>query len=466
MVSATPEGYQRVKIPNGWAPRQHQLKLWRAMMDDNCLHAAAVWHRRAGKDSTALNVTCAKAHQRIGTYWHMLPEKEQARKAIWDGMDRDGKRIIDQVFPHDIRAGVSDQEMRIDLKCGSAWQVVGSDSYNSLVGSNPIGVVNSEFSIANPAARDYIRPILLENGGWEMYLYTPRGKNHGYTLFEMARKNPAWFAELLTIEDTLIITPEMIQAERDEGMDDDMLQQEYWCSFEGVKQGSIYGEAMALARKQGRVMESIPLDRRFPVNTFWDIGHSDTTAICFHQDVGGGKHHFIRSYEDSGRDTAHFIQYLRDTGYLFGRHYLPHDAKNVTLASKGNPLGENVWNQFIGLGIPASTLVLVPRTPDLWTAVSGVRMRIDNCYFDETNAGGLVSALTSYRKKWDDVRKTYLATPVHDWSSNYADSFRQWAQGYTAQGNAGAFTAPGAVAQSKFTRPSTMTRPAQKSVGY
>lgn len=464
-MAATPEGYTRIVIPNQWKPRAHQTKLWRAMMDPGFKHAVAVWHRRAGKDSTALNATCAKAHQRIGTYWHMLPEKEQARKAIWDGMDRDGRRIIDQVFPHDIRAGVSDQEMRIDLKCGSAWQVVGSDSYNSLVGSNPIGVVNSEYSIANPAARDYIRPILLENGGWEAYLYTPRGRNHGYTLYEMAVKNPDWFAELLTINDTLIITPEMLDAERAEGMDDDMLDQEYFCSFEGVKQGSIYGPAMSDARKAGRIT-TLAVDRRFPVNTFWDIGHGDTTAIVWHQDVGGGKHHFIRSYEDSGRDPAHFVGKLHEAGYLYGAHYLPHDAKNITLASKSHPLGANVWDQLIGLGVPASQLRLVPRTPDKWTAINATRMRLDSCYFDEVNAAGLVSAMTSYRKKWDDVRKTYLSDPVHDWSSNYADAFRQWSQGYTgAGGNSGSFTAPSNVQQSRFTRP-TMTKPAQKSVGY
>ena len=453
-----------ITIPHLWKPRPHQLKLWRYMMGGG-LHAAAIWHRRAGKDSTALNATCALAHQRRGVYWHMLPEKEQARKAIWDGMDKDGRRIIDQVFPHVLRSGVSDQEMRIDLKCGSAWQVLGSDNYNSLVGSNPVGVVHSEYSIANPAAREYLRPILLENGGWEAYLYTPRGKNHGYTLYEMALKNPAWFCELLTVNDTMIVTPEQIQDERDDGMDDDMIEQEYFCSFEGVRQGSIYGDAMSTARKMGRIMQ-LGVDRRFPVNTFWDIGHSDGTAIVFHQDVGGGRHHFIRSYENTGQDPAHFVQYMRDTGYMFGKHYLPHDAKNVTLSSKSHQLGENVWDQLVGLGVPASQLVLVPRTPDLWTAITGTRMRIDSCWFDETNASGLISALVSYRKKWDDARKCYQSQPYKDWTSEYADAFRQWSQGYQASGGrASTFTMPAALPNAVRHAPHTRTI-GQSRAGY
>ncbi len=454
-----------IDIPNDWEPRPHQLPLWRYMVQDKPgLRAAAVWHRRGGKDSTLLNVTAVKSHQRKGTYWHMLPEKEQARKAIWNGIDIAGRRIIDQVFPMALRLKTIDDEMRIDLKCGSVWQVVGSDHFNSLVGANPVGVVLSEYSVGNPAAWDYIRPILLENGGWAAFPYTPRGKNHGHTLFEMARKNPQWFAELLTVDDTHLITPEMIQSERDSGMDDDMILQEYFCSFEGVRQGSIYGEAMARARREGRIMQLV-VDRRFPVNTFWDIGHADGTAIVFHQDVGGGKHHFVRSYEAQGQDIGHYVQYLKDTGYMFGRHFLPHDSKNVTLSSKGNPAGDNVWDQMISAGMPAKDMVIVPRTPDLWTAISGVRARMDGAFFDEENAAGLISALTSYRKKWDDVRKCYASVPYKDWTSEYVDAFRQWSQGYTATANAGSFTRPQAAPGVQM-QPPRITVVANRRAGY
>ena len=109
---------------------------------------AVVWHRRAGKDSTALNMTAVDMMTRVGTYWHLFPEQAQARRAIWNGIDRQGRRIIDQVFPEALRKRTSSQEMLIELKNGSIWQMAGSDNYDSLVGSNPIGVVFSEWPLA------------------------------------------------------------------------------------------------------------------------------------------------------------------------------------------------------------------------------------------------------------------------------------------------------------------------------
>lgn len=431
-------------------------------MDNGGLRAVAVWHRRAGKDSTALNFTASAAHRRIGTYWHMLPESAQGRKVVWDGIDKQERRIIDQVWPEELRKATIKDEMKIELKIGSIWQVVGSDNYLSLLGANPIGVVFSEYSLANPSAWDYIRPILAENGGWAIFLYTPRSKNHGFKLFQMATKNKDWFAELKTVDDTLLISPKVIQEERDSGMDDDLIMQEYFCSWQGVQQGSIYGDQMSKARAQGRI-GAIPYDRRYPVNTFWDIGHSDTTSIICHQMVGA-QDRFLYSYENSGQDVAHYVAQLKDRDYLYGNHYLPHDAKNVTLAAKSNPLGKNVWDQCIALGM--RDLVLVPRTPDVWTAINATRGRFSTAYFDDVGCTGLLNALESYHKKWSEERKCFEDQPYHDWSSNYCDAFRQWAQGYKGpQGQAGVFTLPSALPTGIQSAKQASTI-AQKRVGY
>lgn len=420
---------QRIVIPNEWNPREHQLPLWNYMVGGG-LRAVAVWHRRAGKDSTALNWTCVAAHQRVGGYLHMLPEAAQARKAIWLAIDKQGRRVIDQAFPKELRARTIDQEMLIEFKNGSTWQVAGSDNYNSLVGTNYIGVVFSEYSVGNPAAWDYIRPILTENGGWAFFIYTPRGRNHGLRLFRMAEKNPDWFAQLLSVEDTAIIPPEAIQAERDAGMDDDMIEQEYFCSWEGVRQGSIFGGVLAEARKAGRVGR-FPYDPRYPVNTFWDIGHSDTTAIWFHQQIQG-EDRFIHAYEQAGEDVPFFVRYLRERGYLYGQHFLPHDCKNTTLAAKSNPLGKNVWDQLWGLGV--RDLVKVDRTPDVWTSIAATRTRVATATFDAEGCSKGIDALESYHKKWHEATRSYSNEPVHDWSSNFADAFRQWGDGWRAKG--------------------------------
>jgi len=135
-----------ISIPNNWEPRPHQLPFFRAM-DSGAKRACVVWHRRAGKDSAALNYTAKSMLQRKGSYWHLFPQANQSRKAIWNGIDGEGRPILEQVFPPSIRKRTSTQEMLIELVNGSTWQLAGSDNYDSLVGSNPVGVVFSEWSL-------------------------------------------------------------------------------------------------------------------------------------------------------------------------------------------------------------------------------------------------------------------------------------------------------------------------------
>ena len=75
------------------------------------------------------------------------------------------------------------------------------------VGINPVGCVFSEFSLQDPKTWAFTRPILRENGGWAIFNFTPRGKNHAYELYLMAKNNPDWFCQKLTIDDTKVLTP-------------------------------------------------------------------------------------------------------------------------------------------------------------------------------------------------------------------------------------------------------------------
>lgn len=179
-----------------------------------------------------LNLTARDMHKRKGTYWHLFPEQTQARKAIWNGIDKQGRRIIHQFLPDEVVKRRSSQEMLIETNFGSIWQMAGSDNFDSLVGSNPIGVVFSEWALANPASWDYIRPILLENNGWALFITTPRGRNHAYTTHMMAQQQDAWFDQILTVDDTGVLTHEDIEGERAQGMPESKVLQEYYCSFE------------------------------------------------------------------------------------------------------------------------------------------------------------------------------------------------------------------------------------------
>ena len=409
-------------LPNSWEPRGHQLPLW-GFLENGGKRAVAVWHRRAGKDSTALNFTACAAHERQANYWHMLPSAKQGRKGVGEAIDRQGRRVIDQAFPEALRDSKRDDEMLIRLKCGSTWQVVGSDNFDSLIGANPAGVVFSEYSVADPRAWDYIRPILAENGGWALFIYTPRGRNHGSSLYEMARKTPGWFAEKLTVDDTNIIGPEIIAEERASDMPEEMIQQEYYCSFQAALVGAYYGKLMETAERDNRIT-SVPWQPDYPVITAWDLGVGDATAIWFAQQVGR-EIHLIDYYEHAGVGLDHYAKVLAEKPYAYDMrqgYILPHDA-DVKEMSTGRSRLETL-NQ---LGMRTGRRILPnDRIED---GINAARVILPRCWFDETKCARGIEALRQYRKAWDDERKVFNDKPEHDWTSHPADAFRYLARG-------------------------------------
>src|SRR5262245_47972344 len=249
---ARPQPQLRIRLPhNDWRPRGHQLGLW-GYLEGGGTRASEVWHRRSGKDEVCLHWTAVAAHQRVASYWHMLPEYAQGRKAIWTAVNpHTGIRRIDEAFPHALRANTNDQEMFIRFRCGSTWQVVGSDRYDAAVGSPPAGIVFSEWALSNPAAWAYLAPILAENGGWAIFITTSRGRNHAKTLHDMARANAMWHAQTLTVDDTGF-PKHLVEAQREEyhaifGQEagDALIEQEYYCSFEAAVLGSYWGKELA-----------------------------------------------------------------------------------------------------------------------------------------------------------------------------------------------------------------------------
>lgn len=188
-------------------------------------------HRRAGKDKTVLNAVISKMIDRVGTYYYFFPTFNQGRKILWDGIDKDGMRFLDH-FPKELIKGKPNEtEMRIELVNGSIFQVVGCDKIDSIVGTNPIGVVFSEYSLMKAQVWEFIRPILAENGGFAIFVYTPRGMNEGWKILQIAKENPEeWWNEVLTVEDTKAISETVLAQERKE-MPSDLFEQEYYVKF-------------------------------------------------------------------------------------------------------------------------------------------------------------------------------------------------------------------------------------------
>ncbi len=225
-----------ITLPYRWRARPYQFPIYDAIVNKGILRAVGVWHRRGGKDLTFVNITATKMAQRKGIYYYFFPTYGQGKKILWDGMTKDGTKFLDYI-PEQITTKKNDTEMKIEIVNGSILQVVGTDNFDSIMGTNPVGCVFSEYSLQDPRAWDFIRPILLENGGWAIFNFTPRGLNHAKDLLDMARANPEWFCQVLTVEDTTdfdgnrIVTDEMIESERRSGMSETLIQQEYYCDF-------------------------------------------------------------------------------------------------------------------------------------------------------------------------------------------------------------------------------------------
>lgn len=357
----------------------------------------------------------------------MLPQADQARKAIWEAINPlTGKRRIDEAFPHAMRETTRENEMFMKFVNGATWQVVGSDNYNSLVGSPPIGVVFSEWSLADPQAWAYMRPILLDNGGWAFFIFTPRGRNHAWKTLQTALKEPGWFGESLTVEDTGRFTPEQLASERRELIDlygeefgESAFQQEYYCSFDAAIVGAYYAKLLQTADKEKRVAR-VPYEPSLPVDTAWDLGIGDPTAIWFIQETPH-ETRWIDYYESSGAALDHYVKILREKPYAYRDHYLPHDAEVKELGT-----GRSRVETLKSLGVNNITIVPAQSVDD---GINAMRMLLPRSWFDAEKCERGLNALRQYRAEFDDKHKTLKPRPVHDWASHGSDAARTYAMG-------------------------------------
>lgn len=370
---------------------------------------------------------------RVGTIWHMLPTLKQGRRVIWDGIDREGRKMIDQAFPREMRQAsnpINNSDMQIRFRNGSIYQVVGSDNYDSLVGTNPVGVIFSEFAVADPKAWDYIRPILAENGGWALFIYTPRGKNHGKKLADMASTNPRWFYSMLTVDDTFrpdgthVIGPDVIEQERAEGMAEEKILQEYYCSFEAGMEGAFYTQELNLAESEGRIGH-FPHDPAKQCQTTWDIGFRDATAIIVTQRGEDGKPVIIDYLEARNKALDEWIRDVRSLPYDYEEHNGPHDLENTDFTT-----GKTRTEFAAALGF---TFDIVPKIP-VQDGIDATRALIRVARFNEPKVGRLLDGLYSYRREYDDRLQMFRDKPYHDWASHPADAMRYLAVGWRDYG--------------------------------
>tara|TARA_Y100000385_G_scaffold32247_1_gene30339 strand:+ start:1261 stop:2580 length:1320 start_codon:yes stop_codon:yes gene_type:complete len=408
----------------GWQPTWFQLKVWQ-YLERGGRRAVCVWPRRHGKDYFSINWCATASQARIGTYWMVYPFLNQGRRIAWNGMDKEGKRFI-HAFPPELVESQSNAEMRLHLKNGSVFQIMGADKPDSLVGSNPIGIVFSEWSLMDPHCWKLIAPILAQNDGWAMWIYTPRGPNHGLSLLNRAKANgKSWYWSHETAKSLKYQSLASLRELRDELQDEALFQQEAFCSFETPMQGAYYATQIKRLRKDNR-FGKVPWESKVGVVTSWDLGMDDATTIWFFQIVG----HEIRVidyYENSGEGLAHYVKILKEKPYHYDKHYFPWDV-SVRDLSTGKTRVQTLREMGLSNLRPVQKLGVME-------GIEATRNILPKMWFDDSACERGISCLASYQKEWDEDRKVFKTSPLHNWASHGADAMRTFGVGFRKSNN-------------------------------
>jgi hypothetical protein len=266
--------------------------------------------------------------------------------------------------------------------------------------------------------------MLEENNGWAAFITTPRGRNHAFTMFQHASQSKDWFAELRTAKDTEALSDSALAEALSEyvalyGEDVGRAQyrQEYFCDFQAAILGAFYSLEMANVRTEGRIDEIEALPDQL-VHRAWDLGVTDDTSIFWFQ-VVGAQLFILDCYSASGVGVEHYAEEIkkREIKYAWkhGTDFVPHDAKIKEWGS-----GRTRIETMQALGLKP---FLVPMA-SIADGINAVRRTLPLCVFHPRTAEQGVSALEQYRREWDDEKKAFRATHVHDWTSHPADAFR------------------------------------------
>ena len=391
-----------IEIP--YSPRQAFLPFH----DRRQRWSVMVAHRRAGKTVACVNEllkAALSADKPDARFAYIAPQFNQAKDIAWLYLRKYAGVVPDAQF--------NESELRCDLPNGARIRLYGADNPDRLRGIYLDGVVLDEYADMRPSIwGEVLRPLLADRKGWACWIGTPKGRNAFYDLWDGATQQ-GWFRLMLKASETGLIEREELIAARAQ-MTEEQYAQEFECSFEAAILGAYYAKEMAEADKDGRIC-GVPYERGSQVHVAWDLGIGDATALVFCQLIGR-EWHIIDYYEASGVALDHYVQVLNSKPYTFGATILPHDAQAKELGT-----GKSRVDVLESLGVRNITVLKAERIED---GINAVRMTLPKCWFDRDRCKQLLEALRQYRTEYDEKRKTFKPSPLHDWSSHAADAFR------------------------------------------
>jgi hypothetical protein len=237
--------------------------------------------------------------------------------------------------------------------------------------------------------------------------------NHFFDIDQFAIAHPeSWYRLILPVSSTSILD-KAEQAEMRQTMSDDEWEQEMMCSFTASIRGSIYGKDLHRAN-----VGDYPLIANLPASYVFDLGYTDTTAVWrWQEDPATQRIRLSLAHEQDNRPLAYWIEWLHSQREVtaIDKVWLPHDARAKSLQT-----GRSIVEQFLSNGIRPD---IVPNL-DVLDGIQAARMMMKNYDIDKVGCANGLLALQAYHREWDEDRKQFKDKPVHDWSSNFADSFR------------------------------------------
>ena len=370
--------------------------------------ASIAAHRRAGKTVACINdliksaLTCQRAEPRLA---YLAPYHAQAKDVAWSYVREFAGAVPGTTF--------HESELRADLPNGGRVRLYGAENADRMRGLYLDGIVLDESADMDPRVwPEVIRPALSDRQGWAVFIGTPKGHNFFYDIHQRAATDPDWFCATLKASETKLISEfELAAARRD--MSEDQYAQEYECSFEAAILGAYYGREMARADAEKRIAR-VPWESAVEVETWWDLGVGDSTAIWFAQRVGK-EIRLIDYLEASGEGLAFYVKQLRERPYVYSRHVAPHD---IEVRELGTGVSRRETAATLGIKFDLA------RNLPVDDGINAARGMMGRCWFDAEKCARGVEALKQYRRDYDEKLKTFRSRPRHDWCSHAADAFR------------------------------------------
>ena len=419
----------QIRIP--YTPRKFQNYLHQRIRDYRW--SVLVCHRRFGKTVCMINhLLMAALTSKVSNprYAYIAPTFKQAKSIAWDYIKQFTHKIPGVKF--------NETELRVDLPNKARITLLGSENCDGLRGIYLDGCVIDEYANVNDRLfPEIIRPALSDRKGFCIFIGTPQGMNNNfYELFQHAKGADDWFYFKAKASETKVVDQDELTKAK-EVMGENKFKQEFECDWIANIEGSIYGKTLAKMENQ-RQITRVPYDPSLPVNTAWDLGVSDHSAIIFFQQLGRSIN-IIDYHEERGQGMPHFIELVKNKEYIYKDHFAPHDIE-VTDFSNGKTRREVAYQ----LGI---RFKVVPKLP-LEDGIHATTMTLPRCWIDVDHCKKLIDALRHYHRKYLDKNRMFRSKPVHDWSSHACDALRYMSIGLTEISNRQ--TAPQVVADIIF----------------